>query len=187
MRRGHIAALVLLTMLPLLMVVRPSPAQACDCGPPPEVQTALEQASAVFTGTVLDIAKQPTRDYGYDAVILEVDRAWKGVETTQVIVYTGWSSCMFPFEEERTYLLYTELSGEDQMVIACGRSAAADSPRAMEDIALLGEGKVPTVEVDLQSRFSEWQPVIVWGTAVGGLLLVALGVLMILRRLRRSS
>ncbi|WP_157272577.1 hypothetical protein [Paenibacillus daejeonensis] len=175
---------VLLLLLPALWVLQPARAMACDCMVPENAGAALEDADAVFTGTVLDIAKQPRRDMGYDAVILEVDKAWKGVDATQVIVYTSWSSCMFNFVDGESYLLYAYKSGENLEVSNCGRSVAVNTASAAEDLAMLGEGQVPTIEVDLQSRFSDWQPIIVWGSAIGGLLLVLIGVLMILRRLR---
>jgi len=176
---------MLLLLLPVLLTLRPATAQACDCDYPPDAQEALEEASAVFKGRVIDIAKQPRRDEGYDAVILEVERVWKGVETTQVIVYTPWTSCRFPFQDDMSYLLYAAKDGDNLVVRDCGRSAAAESPRAVEDIALLGDGQAPTIEVDLRSRFSQWQPILTWGTAIGGLLLVLLGGCMLVRRLAR--
>ncbi|GBF72110.1 hypothetical protein PA598K_00346 [Paenibacillus sp. 598K] len=179
------AMAMLLLLLPVLLLLRPAAAHACECGYPPDAQEALDEASAVFKGRVIDIAKQPRRDEGYDAVILEVERAWKGVETTQVIVYTAWTNCRFPFQDDMSYLLYAAKDGDNLVVRDCSRSAAAESPRAMEDIAAFGEGQTPTIEVDLRSRFSQWQPILTWGSAIGGLLLVLLGGWMLVRRLAR--
>lgn len=184
LRKLMLMALVLL-LLPALWGFQPPQAMACDCMVFDNAQEALADADAVFTGEVLDIAKQPRRDTGYDAVILAVDRAWKGVDATQVIVYTRWSDCMFYFEEGERYLLYAYKSGENLEVSTCSSSMISNTAQADEHLALLGEGQAPTIEVELQSRFSDWQPAIVWGTAIGGLLLVVVGVWMIFRRLRR--
>lgn len=137
------------------LIVSPLHASACDCYIPENALEALEKSDAVFTGKVKKIKKVLQQGSTYDAVLIEVGETWKGVDESQVIIYTEWSSCQFEFESGQQYLLYAYKVGEQYHVINCGRSTTV--AKGAEDIKLLGGGKQPSKEVDLANKFYSWE------------------------------
>ncbi|MEO6457933.1 MAG: hypothetical protein ABIO92_06625, partial [Chloroflexia bacterium] len=57
MKRVGMVILVLM-MLGLWQAATPRDAYACSCAPPPEPRDALEQASSVFSGIVVDVKEE---------------------------------------------------------------------------------------------------------------------------------
>ncbi|MEJ8545914.1 hypothetical protein [Brevibacillus borstelensis] len=103
MARWLASGLVPLLFL-LSFVFTPSIAYACSCAPPPAPEEALEQAEAVFAGTVSAVT--PTK-YGTD-VQFQVGNTWKGVNKSEVLVVTGRgdADCGFVFQTGSEYLVY---------------------------------------------------------------------------------
>ncbi|MCD8511222.1 MAG: hypothetical protein LRY73_16030 [Bacillus sp. (in: Bacteria)] len=124
---------------------------ACECDVPETAEEAMEQADAVFRGTVIDMKTTKVNVEKYDVALLEVSETWKGIADTQVIVTTDWTSCGFSFEVGREYLLYPFYSGGTLFVINCGRSGSVEFTG--EDLQQLGKGEVPSNEVNLEGQF----------------------------------
>lgn len=148
--RSTFLTLFLFLCIPLIMGLFPSSTKACDCAVPKTATEALERASAVFTGKVLQIKQKNMNKEQYDVVTLEVERVWKGIDQTQIVVYTQWSSCQFKFEKGEEYLLYAYRSGDHLMVINCGRSAQLAA--ATQDLNELGIGQVPSQRVNVNGQ-----------------------------------
>lgn len=109
-------------------------ALACSCGPLPEPRQAMDQATAVFTGTVLGITQEDNRRL----VRLRVEGSWKGTRCEEVTVSTGLgdSDCGYAFQEGQTYLIYAERQRGRLGTSICTRTKA--SAEAGEDLAALG-------------------------------------------------
>jgi hypothetical protein len=119
----------------------PGPAAACDFPAYPPPQEALEEATAVFSGEVVSI--DPVDDdpgEQYIAATFAVDRAWKGVESSPVIVETHQDEgvCGFPFEVGETYIVYAHSNGSPLTTALYHRTQLLE--RAGEDLDALGEG-----------------------------------------------
>lgn len=125
--------LAALLAAPALFAATLSPAWACDCAPLPSPQDALQQASEVFRGRVLEVADaSPLR-----LVVFEVHETWKGPELPLATVATFRSGtlCGYPFVAGEEYLVYTDGPG---FAHACTRTRALAS--AAGDLAALGAG-----------------------------------------------
>lgn len=129
---------------------------ACDCMIPENANEAKDKAVAVFSGEVLQIKKERTNGESYQVALISVSEIWKGIEETQVLVYTDWaSSCQFDFEVGEKYLLYPYENDGKLKVIDCGRSA--EIRNASQDLLELGKGEKPnnTVQLDKEMRDSK--------------------------------
>lgn len=127
---------------------------ACSCVENPSVEVALQKSDAVFSGNVIDVReKRQPNGYRPKSVHFEVIDTWKGVEETQIIIVTGLGGgdCGFDFKEGQEYLVYANEStmyGDKSLVaIICSRTT--ELSLAQEDLLILGEGELPTNEVDL--------------------------------------
>jgi hypothetical protein len=89
------------------------------------------------------------------AVLFEVTNTWKGVNETQVRVYTATNSasCGFNFNLGDEYLVYA--SGDKSRLITglCDRTTHIS--KAAKDLDVLGEGLQPTVEGRDQEDYIE--------------------------------
>ncbi|RIX51684.1 hypothetical protein D3P08_14765 [Paenibacillus nanensis] len=151
--------LLLLVLLPLSALSRPDTAYACDCAIPDNAAEALQENAAVFTGKAL--AMKGTKwtgqyDDEFDAVLFEVERIWKGVEQSQIIVYNPISSCQYDFKTGSSYLVYANLNGGEWVVSNCSRTA--EVTQASSDISELGSSVPPRQQVNLLTTFhaSSW-------------------------------
>ncbi len=132
MKKLLLAIFVFAALLP----VQTQPVYACSCIMPGTPQEEMENASAVFSGRVLEIEET---GYGYN-VTLEVLEAWKGVDETTIQVHTGMGGgdCGFNFEEGKKYIVYASSSEGELEVYSCSLTGLlADS-----DTESLGEGTV---------------------------------------------
>ncbi|MET3507177.1 hypothetical protein [Halalkalibacter oceani] len=166
----------------LLCSLFPLSASACSCLENAGVEEALERAEAVFSGKVLDVKEQKGADgYLAKAVHFSVDRAWKGVDQTEVIIATGLGGgdCGIDFVVGEEYLVYANQSSWHADIspleaIICSRTAHLDA--AEEDLRQLGEGTQPLHDVELVIEQSS--PVNWWAGAIGGMgVLVVIGLL----------
>jgi hypothetical protein len=113
----------------------------------PSVAEALGGSKVVFAGKVI-----ARLEYG---VRFKVERAWKGVSSDEVYIYTGnlRNSCDSWFEKEESWLVYawnTQLYADEEanvpiavrlMAHGCHRTKHLEN--AAEDLKELGEGKAP--------------------------------------------
>lgn len=163
-----IKIIVVVLFLNIVVDILSSPLKvsACSCDIPTDAIEGMAHADAVFTGEVKEIKKSKINRDAYDAVLIQVDEIWKGINESQVIVYTGWTSCQFEFEKGEQYLLYAYKNEDRYHVINCGRSTT--TANGVEDIKLLGSGEKPSKEVNLIFEYNKW------GWIVGSIVAVAL-------------
>lgn len=127
--------------------------EACSCGTPPSPSSALREADRVFRGVVVNSTPMEIRagaPSSNDPVVLEFDvkEVWKGAMEARVSLWTAReeSSCGYPFEVGREYLVYTSramrkpVDGLPGLTTGrCSRTALLEE--AGEDLADLPEGK----------------------------------------------
>ena len=129
-----------------LLIITASAALACSCEPPSQGK-AFRRAKAVFMGQVIEINQLKYREdrpgelfYPY-AVKFKVERYWKGVKTSEIIVLSdqGLLPCHIgKFVVGERYLVYAY--GKNLLApINCDRSRSLDA--ASEDLQKLGKGK----------------------------------------------
>lgn len=154
MFRKKLVTLIMIFFV-ILLNYSPTTSYACSCMAPISVQEELTKNSAVFSGKVIDILdvnKNNKIQSSADpiAFLFEVDEAWKGIDQTQVIVYTerDSASCGYPFTINDEYMVYAnEIEGQLKTNI-CSRTANLSS--AFADIEELGFGEKPTEHVNLE-------------------------------------
>lgn len=129
----------------LTLVLTVQIAAACSCIEPPPPKQALEQASAVFSGKVVEI-QQGQQQFAPKRVTFEVDRSFKGVEAGRVVVTTAadGAMCGFGFQQGKSYLVYCYGDKEALSTNLCTRTKSIET--AGGDLKDLGEGKKPSVE-----------------------------------------
>lgn len=114
---------------------------------------------------------------------------WKGITSSQIIVYTNGGDCVFHFVKGGEYLVYSSQRGSEKQLHthSCSGTKRLDEAGA-DKVALnqIAKESVPTKKVDLKdemvSGLSWWQVVIL---SIGLLLIVAL-VIFIVRRTRKK-
>ena len=121
-----------------------SVALACTCVPPPSPTEALEEATAVFSGKVVQIKRhKPSEDiFGGVEVVFRVDQKWKGVGNRTVSVFTSSQSaaCGYSFSKDQTYLIYASGNSRGRLSTSiCSRTKRLKDAR--EDLNQLGAGK----------------------------------------------
>jgi hypothetical protein len=141
-----LARLLALVML-LTTIMRPGPAFACSCMIPGPPEEALEQASVVFAGRLVDTQRPQAggevNTADLSAYRFEVSRVWKGDVTSTVTIGSAMSSasCGYEFVIGEEYIVYGfEQDGIVQTGL-CTRTAPLAN--ADEDLAALGEGQLP--------------------------------------------
>ena len=122
----------------------PGAALACSCAQPATGQ-AFEQSSAVFAGTVTEVA-EPFWDWiglthsgGYD-VTFRVTKRWKGADAAMETVRTRLTgeACGYPFEIGGEYLVYVAPGPtEDLETGIC--SGTRDLAGAEDDVRVLDQ------------------------------------------------
>jgi hypothetical protein len=138
---------LLLSSITLLLVSFGS-ASACECFSLPSVTQSFGEATAVFSGRVVSKG-----EYG---VWFKVERAWKGVSSDRVYVYTGNArNLCAPWFKQRgqRWLVYAYLAPLYRgmtvkksytyklMARMCDRTALLED--AADDLKQLGEGTAP--------------------------------------------
>lgn len=129
----------------VLLWLAPAAAAACTCAPPAPVMESLRDADAVFVGRVLEITGR--RSSGAVLVRLAVERAWKGAESAEILVWTEstTAACGYPFRVGGRYLVYgwhaegrrAPRAGKDAVwTSVCSRTAPVQA--AQNDLEALG-------------------------------------------------
>ncbi|MFN7972360.1 MAG: hypothetical protein U0166_08425 [Acidobacteriota bacterium] len=131
---------LLAPILAILLLAAGRDSAACSCHPPPPPDEALKEAAAVFVGKVVKV--EPTKGAEKDGItaVLEVSKAWKGIETARVSVATNahGSLCGFGFVVGTEYMVYADgKSAAELSTSACTRSRPA--AEADDDLRALGE------------------------------------------------
>lgn len=163
-----------------ILIVLPEKSYACECMKvSPEER--LQKTNVVFEGKVLEVQEKG----GKMEILFEVKKIWKGTSSSQVIIYTSFSSCTFPFAEGGEYLVFSSYRGEGQLETSmCSGTKRLDEAGA-DKVALsqIAKESVPTKEVDLKgervSSFSRWQVAII---SIGLLLIIVF----VVRRTRKK-
>ena len=109
------AALLVVLVAPALVVVGSTSALACSCIPARPDKAAVEEAAAVFSGTVAKI--EPGVDIGFDRVTwtFAVEEVYKGdvAEMQDVSSHTQSAACGLVFKEGKRYLVFAYVGDED--------------------------------------------------------------------------
>ncbi len=146
---ARIVTTALILAVGATFISSPDDAHACDFPEPPPPETALDDAAAVFSGEVISI-EQVDDDPGqqYIAATIDVDRSWKGVDSSPVVVETHQdeATCGFPFEEGESYLVYAYSEGTPLTTALYHRTRLLE--RADEDLDALGTGTEVTDQAD---------------------------------------
>lgn len=124
---------------------------ACDCIRPQALSPAVRKETPfIFEGKAVEIVERSlhtlrttsgggsgeVKPMGRE-VVFEVTRVWNGVARKRVAVSSEWSDCMFPFEIDRTYVVFAgkDAKGTPETSI-CRRTV--ESSKAADLIAALG-------------------------------------------------
>ncbi|MFD1927183.1 hypothetical protein ACFSFY_03790 [Sporosarcina siberiensis] len=134
-----------LLLVLLVVYFKPIPAEACSCVMPPSADVALSEATAVFSGEVVEVKKNK-KDNG-KTVYFKVREVWKGIDSTTISVFTGndSASCGIDFAVGKEYLVYAHtLDSNGESILSttlCDRTA--ELANAAEDLTIIGEGQIP--------------------------------------------
>lgn len=102
-----------------------------------KVKNEKTRSEAVFIGEVIAIAKNTL---GRQSVKMKIISAWKGVKSTEVMVFTGagGGDGGFPFELNQKYLVYAQISTVGSLTTSiCTRTAA--SPTLKTTLGILAK------------------------------------------------
>ena len=170
-----------------LVALLPDCASACSCGggAPFRVLAKGADASAVFSGEVMNVEEgSSTRMFGMSVpsrrVTLQVSEMWKGpqTETLEVSTPRDGATCGYNFKEGQEYLVYAYGKEEPFKVDLCTETKPLS--KAGMNLQLLGDGQRPGEEVPVPDTSGG-----VGGLGVLGLAAVAAATaaLLVLRRL----
>ncbi|RTE11448.1 LPXTG cell wall anchor domain-containing protein [Paenibacillus whitsoniae] len=187
-------ALLLMTFVvsSILVIYFPSRVQACSCALPSSAQDQLSRSQAVFAGRVMGVKEQRFLNGGMaKAVRFEVSRVWKGEAASEIIIYTGsgGGDCGFDFKEGQEYLVYANPSsmyGDKELLVTIICDRTKQLSQAQEDLAVLGEGRLPTKQVNLAWEYFQLSP-FSWTVLIGAAVVVIGGAVILLRRKRRTG
>lgn len=132
--------LILIIICPFAAEFPAEVALACSCAEMPGLEAAVNDASNVFTGRVVNVKKSAFRE-GQNEVQLSIVRAYRGEilegNLDQITVYTPNTDdkCQFDFQRDQDYVVFTTGNLAYLKVDRCGRTAQMES--SMEDIEAL--------------------------------------------------
>ncbi|WP_240456709.1 hypothetical protein [Virgibacillus halodenitrificans] len=132
----------------------PTTSHAFSCVEPGPPKEELKRSSAVFSGKVIKQIDENENNLIQSsadkiATVLKVDKTWKGINETEVIVHTERSSasCGFEFKLNNSYLVYATKKDDKLHVSLCSRTTTLTE--ATQDLTELGDGKKPTNHVSV--------------------------------------
>ena len=105
----------------------------------------LKEARAVFIGEVVEIGHNDRDRHASVAVRFKVERYWKGIKEPYVTVVTApgiCCTCGLKVEVGVQYLIYAFPLENGQLETSLCDSAPAESERSIEELRVLGKGKV---------------------------------------------
>ena len=176
-----IMATLVMAVLAAVLLQAPS-AYACSCAEPVPVEEEMEKSAAVFSGKVVKIvdnriltSMSSDASIGY---VFEVEKAWKGVERKEVVVYTERysASCGYEFAYGEEYIVYATKEYGKLRTTLCSRTASL--PSAGQDLAQLGAGKEPLKQASLMTKYRSvhYAPLYVGG------IIVLIGLILFIRK-----
>lgn len=146
----------------ILLNISPTTSYACSCVQPGAPLDELDNSSVVFSGKVIeivDVNKSRVSQSSADpmAVLFEVKDVWKGINQSQVLVYTerDSASCGFEFAVNEEYIVYAKEANGDLRASLCSRTATFSE--ATMDLTDLGKGEKPTVKATAESDTSNFE------------------------------
>lgn len=154
-----VMALSFVIMLSCMSLVLPSKSYACSCALQTDPIKAVEQSKAVFSGKVLAIEPKVLDINGIldhkIAVHFDVEKSWKGMNQTQVIVLTnlGESSCGYTFGRGETYLVFAyDYDFKENMLQTGICSLTKKLTDATSELSKMGQGVEPIENVSLKDK-----------------------------------
>lgn len=151
MKKPSVYIILVIVFSIILLNSAPTVSYACSCVEPGPVEGELELSSVVFSGKVIemkDVNKNNLSQSSVDpiAIVFEVDESWKGLNQTQVLVYTARdsASCGYEFTLNEDYLVFAqETDGELRVGLCSGTTPLT----ANLDMTALGKSEKPTEQV----------------------------------------
>jgi hypothetical protein len=154
--RGMAHKAVVVSLSLLLLLLASAPAESCECSALKPLSNAIRtEAPFIFEGRVVEFVERSlhtTRTTsGGDSgevqplarqVVFEVRRVWNGVRKKRIAVASDLSSCMFSFEVDRTYVVFSWKDAKGELTTShCSRTV--ESSQAADILAHLGQATVP--------------------------------------------
>ncbi|WP_223701459.1 hypothetical protein [Sutcliffiella deserti] len=138
---------------------------ACSCLKPGSPLEELQKYDAVFAGEIINVDEKWSSNR--KKVKIKVKDTWKGINITEVNVYTYKDSagCGVNFELGKEYIVYANL--EDGIYTSSLCSRTAELANAQEDLQQLGKGNSPVQSPDADNKNTDRDPTtdnIVFGT-----------------------
>jgi hypothetical protein len=106
-----------------------------------EMKLHIKNDKAVFVGKLISINDESTD--GDRLIKFQVERFWKGALTEEIAIATEneRNSCAYPFEKEKTYLIYVNTYNNKLYTGGCIPNR--EISRADEELKILGKGSKP--------------------------------------------
>ncbi len=154
---------------------------ACSCIQPGIAIEELNSSAIVFSGKVVDI-KDENEDADIQssadllAIKFQVNESWKGVEETEVTVFTprDSASCGFNFTLNEEYLVYAHEGEGSYHVNICSRTAPLASASA--DLVDLGKGEKPTIVIQHEEQDHKQEEVVEGDSGGNNFLIISIAV-----------
>ena len=180
--------LILTALFLSFLLTLPAPVTyACDCVVSGSPSEEMEKKDAVFSGKVLTIKdrnKLSTIKSSADPmeVVIAVNEIWKGIEESQVAVFTerDSASCGFEFQVGQEYLVYASKDGDQLRASLCSRTALLSL--ASDDVTELGAGEKPTINVVIGAEEKNQSSSTNWFIVTGGFIILAVAGYYFLRK-----
>lgn len=181
--------ILMVLVITTIFTYLPSKSFACSCAKPGNAIEELNRdGTSVFSGRVIKKVDQSKLDMIQSSadpisVLFQVDKTWKGVDQSQVIVKTARSSasCGYEFTLNEKYLVYASDRNGELKVNICSRTQAIED--AQDDLELLGVGKEPTEKVHLEDQMAGMNMTLIVIWALIGIVTVV-GVILMIRRIK---
>jgi hypothetical protein len=147
-----IAGVLLLLSSP---IVTPSPSYACLPAPLPDLQTRRDNADVIFMGKVVAADNSPFAAIyfaGRKRVLFTITSVWKGPLRTQAIVSAPSRVCDYTvneFHKNEGFLVFANTGALGSLDAFSTREIDG----ATEDIEVLGEGRTPIEQVEMETLF----------------------------------
>src|SRR5450759_815142 len=161
MKDHVLRAIIALLVLAGLIQAFPSKVYACLPVPRADLQTARNNADAVFIGKVVAIDDSPfaaigaffisNAGAGYDRVLFNVTSVWKGSARSQAVVSVLSKVCGSTrnFYKDESFLVFANNGATGDLKA----SDARELEQVAEDLGVLGEGKPPMEQAELGTLF----------------------------------
>lgn len=125
--------LILAVAVFVTIIFCPRSTVACSCVGNTSPCGAYLMAEAVFVGTVTSVKQQPMKLEGEDingqVAVVQVDEAFKGVKTPELIFHSYETSCDMVYKEGQRWLFYASYDRKQKSwyVAGCGRTRNLES------------------------------------------------------------